>query len=306
MTSDDLGSFRFADYERAARRRQDRDWLTRRWNGGRASVVCIDSGRVEVEVNEGGPSVVWRPTSEVGSVPEADWLLLAERSDGHAFFAMQTPLASESSLSLRDLIVLVGDRRDSSVQVLVRAVGVLNWHEAHHWCPRCGAATELDDAGWMRRCAREGSKHFPRVDPAVIMLVKDDQGRALLGRQSRWPTGWFSTLAGFVEPGETFEEAVARETREEAGVAVTRTRYFGSQSWPFPSSLMVGFRAWTDDRQPARPDGKELVEARWFSRDDLVQACGSGDVSLPPRTSISRMLVEDWYGNQLPGRWSRG
>ena len=157
----------------------------------------------------------------------------------------------------------------------------------------------------MRRCVREGSKHFPRVDPAVIMLVENVRGHALLGRQSRWQTGWFSTLAGFVEPGETFEEAVAREVREESGVILDRTQYFASQPWPFPSSLMVGFRAWTDGFQPAKPDGKELVEARWFSRETLARECESGIVSLPPSTSISRMLIEDWYGNRLPGRWSR-
>lgn len=306
MLPADTGSFTTADLERAVNRRRDREWLSAQWASKEASVVRIDSGRIAIDTNEDGPLVVWRPASDVDRLPEDDWLLLAERSDGRAFFAIRARLGPDAGLSLRELIVLAGDRRDGGIAGLVRAVGVLNWHEVHHWCPKCGARTELEDAGWMRRCVLEGSKHFPRVDPAVIMLVEDQEGRALLGRQSRWSAGWFSTLAGFVEPGETLEEAVAREAHEEAGVVLTRSRYFGSQPWPFPSSLMVGFRAWTDNCQRARPDGRELVEARWFSRDRLVEDCESGNVSLPPGTSISRMLIEDWYGHRLPGRWSRG
>ena len=306
MLPTDTGSFTDTDFVRASNRRRDHDWLIAQWTSEDAVVVRVDSGRVEAVGSSDGPRVRWRPTSELDRLPEDDWVLLAESATGRVFFALQATVAEDAGLALRELIVLAGDQPDGPVAGLVRAVGVLNWHEFHHWCPNCGAKTELEDAGWMRRCMRDGSKHFPRVDPAVIMLVEDDAGRALLGRQSRWPTGWFSTLAGFVEPGETFEEAVAREVREESGVVLTRTQYFGSQPWPFPSSLMVGFRAWTDDCQPAQPDGRELVEARWFSREKLVDDCESGDVSLPPRTSISRMLIEDWYGHRLPGRWSRG
>lgn len=303
--SDSPGPLTADDYERAVVRRRDHDWIAARWTGEDALFVRIDSDRVEVLTSDSGPRVSWQRTRDVGRLPEEDWVLLAERADGLAVFAIHASVATDASLSLRELIVMAGESGDVEVAELVRAVGVLNWHEAHHWCPMCGARTELEDAGWMRRCVREGSKHFPRVDPAVIMLVENVRGHALLGRQSRWPTGWFSTLAGFVEPGETFEEAVAREVREEAGVILNRTQYFASQAWPFPSSLMVGFRAWTDDSQPAQPDGKELVEARWFSRETLASECESGMVSLPPSTSISRMLIEDWYGSRLPGRWSR-
>lgn len=305
MLPADPGSFTNTDFERATNRRRDQEWLSEQWADGYAAVVRVEAGRVEAAVTSEGPQVRWRPTSDIAGVPEDDWVLLAESADGRAYFALRAPIEEDAALTLRELLVLMGDQRDSAIAGLVRAVGVLNWHRFHHWCPNCGASTELEDAGWMRRCVRDGSKHFPRVDPAVIMLVEDDAGRALLGRQSRWPTGWFSTLAGFVEPGESFEEAVAREVHEESGVVLTRTRYFGSQPWPFPSSLMVGFRAWTDNQQPAQADGVELVEVRWFSREDLVHLCESGDVSLPPRTSISRMLIEDWYGHGLPGRWSR-
>lgn len=306
ISTDTTGSSTAADSERASLRRRDRDWLAEKWAGGDALVVRIDSGRIEVAASDSGPQVLWSPTAEVGRVPEDDWVLLAESVNGRALFAVRAPVAAEAGLALRELIVLTGGRDDGGITELVRAVGVLNWHEFHHWCPTCGARTDLEHAGWMRRCVRDGSKHFPRVDPAVIMLVEDVDGRALLGRQSRWATGWFSTLAGFVEPGETFEEAVAREVLEESGVVLARSRYFGSQPWPFPSSVMVGFRAWTENLQPAQPDGKELVEARWFSKETLAENCESGEISLPPRTSISRRLIEDWYGQRLPGRWSRG
>jgi NAD+ diphosphatase len=142
----------------------------------------------------------------------------------------------------------------------------------------------------------------------VIVLVRDRDDRALLGRQARWAEGWFSTLAGFVESGESAEAAVRREVHEESGVVIADgpddLRYLGSQPWPFPCSLMLGYHAWTDDPR-IQVDGVEIAEARWFTRDELAAACTSGDVRLPPPVSIARRLVERWYGAELPGDWSR-
>ncbi len=153
-------------------------------------------------------------------------------------------------------------------------------------------------AGHVRRCPTDGSEHFPRTDPAVIVLVTDDDDRCLLGRQDGWPTGWFSTLAGFVEPGESPEQAVVREVAEETGVVVTACSYAGSQPWPFPSSLMLGYYARAAGAEP-RPDGVELSEAHWYSRDDLDAALRSGEIRLSPSVSISRRLIEGWYGAKL-------
>jgi NAD+ diphosphatase len=142
--------------------------------------------------------------------------------------------------------------------------------------------------------------HFPRVDPAVIVLVTDDHDRALLGRQAAWPVGRFSTLAGFVEPGESAEQAVVREVAEEAGVDVTGVTLVGTQPWPFPSSLMLGAVATAGPDQQPRPDGDELAEVRWFSRDDLHDAVASGSVMVPGSISISRWLIDRWFQGDLP------
>ena len=153
------------------------------------------------------------------------------------------------------------------------------------------------DGGHLRICTREGcaAKHFPRTDPVVIMLVTDGD-RALLGRQAVWPPGRYSALAGYVEPGESIEEAVAREVAEEAGIAVEAVTYRSSQPWPFPSSLMLGFTARLAGSADLRFDDDELEDVRWFERDELRGAADAGDVLLPPPVAIARRLIDDWLG----------
>lgn len=187
------------------------------------------------------------------------------------------------------------------------AVALAQWHRSHAHCPRCGDATVVTKAGWSRTCTGE-HETFPRTDPAVIVLVRDGDDRALLGRRGDWPQSWFSTLAGFVEAGESAEQAVRREILEEAGVALDPERlvYRGSQPWPFPASLMLGYHAWTSAHQtPSTPDGTEIVETRWFTREEMAGACDAGEVLLPPPVSIARRLIEDWFGSPLPGNWVR-
>jgi NAD+ diphosphatase len=184
------------------------------------------------------------------------------------------------------------DRQTAALYAYIRAL--MLWHERHRFCGACGSATEMIEAGHSRRCTNPacGISHFPRHDPAVIMLVHDGD-RCLLGRQSRFPPGMYSTLAGFVEPGESLEETVARECWEEAGVRVDDITYHSSQPWPFPSSLMLGFhaRAVTTD---IRVDGEELEDARWFSRDYLLAQHDPETFRLPPPDSISRQLINSW------------
>mgnify|MGYP001814502920 FL=1 len=162
-------------------------------------------------------------------------------------------------------------------------------------------------AGDARRCARDETEHQPRTDPAVIVLVLDEhdgsQPRCLRGRQASWPAGRFSTLAGFVEPGETVEQVVAREVAEEVGVAVDRVSYAGSQPWPFPASLMLAYYAVAAPRAAAElsVDGEEIAEAHWFTRDELRSATQAGDVLVPPRLSVARRLIEGWLGHEVPG-----
>jgi NAD+ diphosphatase len=174
------------------------------------------------------------------------------------------------------------------------AAALVNWHRRHRHCSVCGAPTAVAEGGIVRRCPSCGTDHHPRTDPVVIMLVTDGD-RVLLGRQPTWPPGRYSALAGFVEPGESLEEAVAREVREEAGVEVGPPAYVASQPWPFPSSLMLGFTAPWISGEPRRIDG-ELEDVRWFSRADVDAAVAEreGPLGVPPRFAIARRLLEVW------------
>ncbi|MFC7647920.1 NAD(+) diphosphatase [Streptosporangium lutulentum] len=203
------------------------------------------------------------------------------------------------AVGLREVGSLLGDR---DAGLMVYAVALEAWHSTHEFCPRCGNRTEVRSGGHVRVCSKDGSQHFPRVDPAVIMLIHDDQDRCLLARGPQWPEGRLSVLAGFVEPGESLEHAVAREVAEEVGVRIAEPRYLGSQPWPFPRSLMLGFFARATSTEFVL-DPEEIAEARWFSRAELLAAMESGEVRLPSELSIARRLIETWYGKPLVGDW---
>ena len=183
--------------------------------------------------------------------------------------------------------------------LMVNAVALDNWHRTHPRCPRCGEPTTMVQGGQARRCDNDGSTHFPRTDPAVIMLVHDGADRCLLGRQPSWPERRFSCLAGFVEAGESAEAAVVREVAEEVGVRITAVEYRASQPWPFPCSLMLGFRALAADGPVVLADG-EIAEARWRTRGQLREALSSGEVLLPPPVSIAYQLITEWL-DETPG-----
>ena len=220
---------------------------------------------------------------------------------GRPWFALRT--RSDVAQDLRTTIDTLTDVERAAA---LTAVALDNWHESHTHCPRCGQPTELARAGWVRRCPHDDSEHFPRTDPAIIALVVDDQDRALLGRRAVWPAGWYSTLAGFVEPGETFEQAVVREVAEEAGVTVPvdAVDYRTSQPWPFPCSIRIAFTASTY-AQDSHPDGEEIAETRWFSRAEFAAAAQAGQVRIPPRISVAHHLIADWFGAAIPHTWSR-
>lgn len=199
--------------------------------------------------------------------------------------------------TLREVGHLLDDR---DAGLATTAVGLAAWHERHPRCPRCGGPTEPTQGGWVRRCVLDGSDHYPRTDPAVIMAVTDDDDRLLLGHAAHWPQRRFSTLAGYVEPGESLEAAVRREVAEETAVVVGEVVYRGSQPWPFPASLMLAFTA-RARTTAVRVDGVEVTEARWFTRRELERAVAEGDVLLPMRSSVARVLIEEWFGGGLPG-----
>ncbi len=258
-------------------------------------MLVVEDGAAAV-VEQDRPRLVLVPSD---AAPDGDRLYLGRDADG-PLFAVAGPLPLDGGsrrLGLREVGVLLDDR---DAGLLVHAVGLANWHAAHPRCARCGAATQVVRGGSVRRCPADGSEHFPRTDPAVIMLVHDGGDRCVLGRQASWPAGRFSTLAGFVEPGESAEQAVAREVGEEAGIAVTDVAYVTSQPWPFPSSLMLAFTARAEpDAVPLPRDG-ELAEVRWFSREEVraAQEGRSSGLRTPPSVSVAWHLIHGWAGTQ--------
>jgi NAD+ diphosphatase len=204
--------------------------------------------------------------------------------DGEDCFALASggsTLAGFEDRSLRALYPLLGEERFA---VAGRAIQIVDWDQTHRFCGRCGTPTQPEPGERVKVCPNCKLRAYPRLSPAVIVLVRRDD-KALLARGARFPAAFYSTLAGFVEPGESLEETVAREIREEVGIEVTRLRYFGSQPWPFPNSLMIGFHA-DHAGGEIQVDGKEIIDAAWFTADALPQ--------LPPRLSIARALIDAW------------
>jgi NAD+ diphosphatase len=183
-------------------------------------------------------------------------------------------------------------------QVFVEAQAVANWHGTHTHCPRCGSPTEPLWSGWMRRCEQDGSEHFPRTDPAAIVAIVGADDRILLASNFAWDENRYSTVAGFVEAGESGEQAAVREIAEEVGVHLHSLTYVASQSWPFPRSLMLGYIGYTND-VAATPDNVEVRAARWFGKKELQVAVLSGDAVIPGRLSIARGLLEVWFGGRI-------
>jgi NAD+ diphosphatase len=219
--------------------------------------------------------------------------VLLGTSEGVAYFAVDITGSDEpsGSLGLREIAPLVSQAEGA---LLAYSIGILSWHRRHRFCGVCGSASRSTQGGHIRVCTSEscGEQHFPRTDPAVIMLVEDGE-RVLLGRQAAWRERVYSTLAGFVEPGESLEEAVRREVFEETGIEIEDVQYHSSQPWPFPSSLMLGFTARAKSRD-IRVQTDELEDARWFTREQIQAGDG---VSLPSTISIARRLIEDWLKN---------
>jgi NAD+ diphosphatase len=285
--------------DRVAERRRDGGWLARAWADPHTRVLVVERGSTLVRVRDTPALVFVSP----GEAPAGERYLLGVDDDDVAYFAVDGPVPAADGAehgTLRRVGALLSDR-DSGL--LVHAVALQNWHSTHPYCPRCGARTNVATAGASRVCPSDGSEHFPRVDPAVIMLVHDDDDRILLARNPAWPDRRVSILAGFVEPGESLEQAVAREVAEEVGLAVRDLRYLGSHPWPLPQSLMLGYVCRADGDQELRVDEEEIESAHWYSRDELRAAVVAGDILLPGKISIARHLIEHWYGGELPGSW---
>lgn len=257
-------------------------------------LLVTDEYLVPISETDRGPVLDLRPAGSVDSDP-ADWAYLGTR-DGvrYAMARGRRDVRADHWLGLRDVGAEVDDL---GAGLLVQAVGLAQWHDRSLHCPLCGSVTELHSAGWVRRCPVDGYDIFPRTDPAMIVLVHDGAERCVLGRQAVWPEGRFSVLAGFVEPGESAEQAVVREVYEEVGLAVTEVTYVTSQPWPLPQSLMLGFTALVDGDQRLVIDRDELAEADWFTRSELNHPARVRP-KLPPPVSIAYQLIAGWLGHR--------
>lgn len=294
-----------ASADRVEHRRTDQQWLRDQWAASTSRVMRVHrsmfpiTGECEIAwVSPGDLGDSWSTAIDTDSSHE---VVLLGVDEDTTYFAARWSSHEDEWANLRTCGALLSDR---DAGFAVSAVALDNWHATHPRCARCGAESAIGNAGWIRRCRTCRAEHYPRTDPAVIMLAIDDEDRALLGRRADWQPGWFSTLAGFVEAGESAEAAVRREIAEESGVRVGEVTYLGSQPWPFPCSLMLGYHARAVDTT-ITVDGTEIVEARWFTRAELREACESGEAAIPPAVSIARKLIERWFGGPVPGEWGR-
>ncbi len=293
--------FAGAGLERLGAQRRDAAWTAAALAAADTRFVPVH-GAHNIVVREGdSPRALLLTQAEVRPLlAEARCTVLLGSFAGQVCFALaldeKIPLPRGEQGDLRQLGVLMDD---TELALLGYARALVHWHLQNLYCGRCGTATESMQAGFERRCPACGAQHFPRLDPAIIVLVTHGE-RCLLGRQAVWPAKRYATLAGFVEPGESLEAAVRREVEEETDVRVGRTVYQASQPWPFPSSLMLGFRAEAETTAIHCRDG-ELEHAAWFSRDDIVARVNAGQMLLSPSRSISYRLIRDWFEEQ-PGR----
>jgi NAD+ diphosphatase len=284
--------------DRVAPRRTDPAWVARRRADPSSRAVVATADGVLVERDGATPAYV----SLDELPPDAEVVLLGvdgeEGEDGGTAVFAADP-GPERAAALRPDAQVLGLRDVAGMAavadagLLAHATGLLNWHRRHRFCANCGSPTDSGEAGHVRVCPRCGAQHHPRTDPVVITLIHDGD-RVLLGRNANWPENRFSALAGFVEPGESLEEAVVREIGEEAGVTVSEVRYVSSQPWPFPASLMLGFEAAYADGDP-HPHDRELQAVRWFTREEVARAvAGEGDLDVPPPLAIARRLIDGW------------
>ena len=298
-----------------ARWELDRDYLSRArpelfdelWGNNATRVLAMHAGKVLLRADSQTPKL---NLMQVDQVPTANLRVYLGKtssatSSEEAGAAIVLAIVNENSanqiepdaskwIGLRSLGAELSDR---DAGLFTQALALYNWHEINQHCPKCGTPTVVEQGGWARRCFKDNNQIFPRTDPAIIVAITDQEDRILLGSQGTWEQNRWSILAGFVEAGESLEAAVVREMKEECGLEVFEVEYLYSQSWPFPQSLMLGFKAKADSSIEFVPDGEEIVKLRWFSRAEIAAEAKS--ILLPSDSTISRALIELWYGSAI-------
>jgi NAD+ diphosphatase len=290
-----------APLDRASELRSDEAALDRLWNS--AKIIRVSDSKLATD----GKSLQFLSAAEVEKLIASKiftggdkYFLGIDTASKVAYFAWDCdevglPAGETSSEGLASLRELGATLDEFQLGISMHVIALSNWHRSHPHCSKCGAETESTLGGSVRVCIKDQSQHHPRTDSAVIVLVKDKDDRILLGHQPIWPDGRFSTFAGFLEPGETFEQCVEREVFEESGVKVNEIKYLGSQPWPFPASIMIAFSAVVDDPSTAKADGVEITEVRWFSRAELKSSVADGSLLLPPTISVARKMIAMWF-----------
>jgi NAD+ diphosphatase len=269
--------------DRADHLRSDPDAIAKLLDTPQSRMLVWENGAPAIDKHG---KLLWQPVDGSPS------LFLGLNNDEPRFSALPDGSVPVDARAHFQLLTMLDDEE---APIFAAALSLANWHRRHGHCSVCGQRTEPNRGGWSRECGSCGAEHYPRVDPVAIMLAEHD-GRLLLGRQPHYPPGRYSALAGFVEPGESIEAAVARELKEEAGITVCNVRYLMSQPWPFPNSLMIGAHAEALNDSLAI-DTNELDDARWFSREEVIAALRHDEgtaFQAPPRSAIARTLLEAW------------
>ena len=293
--------------DRAGELRTNQSTLDTLWQ--KAKIIQIADGRIaaiEEKLTFHSASAISDIAASGKFTEGSRYFLGLDLADRTPYFAWDTQWVGDvddevKSVGFTTLREVGAQLSPQQFELALHATALSNWHRAHPRCPRCGGATRVDLGGAARFCDADQSQHHPRTDSAVIVLIKDRADRILLGHQPVWPEGRFSTFAGFLEPGETFEQCVAREVFEESNIKVSEIKYLGSQPWPFPASIMIAFEAVTDNPEAAQGDGAEITEVKWFSRAELKAAAQDGSLLLPPAISVARKMIEGWLGEAAVG-----
>lgn len=273
--------------DRAAHLRTDKAVLDELWK--RARIIKMLGDRFLIE----GKTLKYIEPSELETTR---YFLGLDESNTPYFVAHTKYDEKEFPQEYQSLRSIGADLDDLQIGAAVHALALTQWHESHQRCAKCGSSTHYTFGGAVRECDSCGASHHPRTDPAIIVLVKDEKDRILLGRQKVWPAKRFSTFAGFVEPGESFESCVIREVAEECGGKVSEMHYLGSQPWPFPASIMIAYEAVITNPDAVKADGEEIEEIVWLTRDELKNKIANSDLLLPPIISVARAMINNWYG----------
>lgn len=297
--------------DRASELRSNAATLEQLW--GAAKIIHISDSRLATLTTPDAISLKYLNAKDVAAAVASGEFKLGEKyflglsaKEKEPYFAWNsnsvTPATDQVPAGYATLREIGGLISEFEMEIALHTTALANWHKSHTHCARCGAATSVALGGAVRKCNKDQSEHYPRTDCAVIVLVRDSKDRIMLGHQQVWPEGRFSCFAGFLEPGETFEQCVQREVLEESGVRVGEINYLGSQPWPFPASIMISFDALTDQPESAKPDGEEITEIKWFTRAEIKAQSDSGEILLPPKMSVARKMIERWFAEGVEAK----